>query len=89
MSLKLGGLGIHNAEQLTHSERPRRSIHACGEAGGGFTVFAVFQNSTGTFTLQPATVFLRGTKCLNSCPLLVGGVDNLGNHDKKFTAFGC
>lgn len=53
--------------------------------GGVCTVFAVFQNSTGFFTVLQAPELLRGTIPPNTCPALLDGVHNL---DKTFTALG-
>lgn len=69
LSFKLGGLGNHNAEQLTRWEWPRRLLFfilVCGEAGRAF-YSALFQNSTGTFTLLQATVLLQRIIPLNTC----------------------
>lgn len=72
LSFKLGGLGTHNAEQLTHWERPRRFLffmRVCGEMISFFYSVCFISNSTGTFSLLQVTVLLQWTKPLNICPV--------------------
>lgn len=73
LSIKPGGLGTHNAEQLAQREWPRRLLFfilVCGEAVRAF-YSALFQNSTGTFTLLQATVLLWRIIPLNTSVLYI------------------
>lgn len=63
LSLKLGGLGTHKAEQLTHWERPRMFLSFMFLCG---TVSLLFKNGNGTFK---GKVVLDLTLPQNICPV--------------------